>query len=75
MHIHGARFREPVNLSNATLLHPLLLEDSYFEQEVDLLKLKSSHLIELGGSKFQRKHNVDSRQVDSSLLMSHAEFV
>jgi len=74
VHIHGAWVKDSLDLSNATLAHPLFLEHCRFESDVNLLKLKSSHLIELGNSTFRGTLNMDSLQLGSSLLMNHAEF-
>lgn len=75
VHIHGAWFREPLDLSCATLTHSLYLEYSLFESDVDLNRLKTSRLIHLGGSKFQSKLDMDAIQVDGGLfLRDGAEF-
>lgn len=74
VHIIGAWFKEPLDLSNATLAHEVRLDNSRFESDVDLSKLKSSHLISLIRSKFNGQLNMNSLQVDSSLLMLQGEF-
>lgn len=49
--IVGAWFKEPLDLSNATLTQELWLESSLFESDVDLNGLNSSHVISLEGPK------------------------
>jgi hypothetical protein len=72
--IIGAWFKEPLDLSNATLAHEVWLVDSRFESDVDLSWLKSSHLIWLEGSKFNGELDMDALQVNSFLFMSQGEF-
>jgi hypothetical protein len=63
--IIGAWFKEPLDLSNATLAHEVWLHNSRFESDVDLSRLKSSHLVSLIGSKFNGKLDMDALQVNS----------
>jgi len=71
--IVGAWFIEPLDLSNATLGHPLWLDDSRFESYVDLSYVRTPHLISLQGSKFVGQLNMNNLQVDSNLFMRRAE--
>ena len=48
--IVGARFTEPVDLSEAVLPCPLLLRNSVFEKGANLLRLSSQYSLDLDGS-------------------------
>ncbi|MBO1225397.1 MAG: hypothetical protein JYX80_13325, partial [Candidatus Scalindua sediminis] len=73
--IVGAWFKDPIDLSNATLDHQLELEDSRFDKDVDLGNLKTTYLISLNRSKFNGTLIMDSLEVESHLFMSGgAEF-
>lgn len=73
--IIGAWFKDRVDLSNAVLSHLLILGEARFDSDVDLIFLKSPHLISFIGSKFTGKLDMNSLQVDEHLLMSErAEF-
>ena len=54
--IVGARFSEPVDLSEALLTCPLLLRDSVFEKGAHFLRLKSEYSLDLDGSNL---HSLD----------------
>ena len=73
--IVGAWFKDKIDLSNATLAHPLWLEGSRFDKNVDFANLKTDYVISLKGSKFNGKLAMDSLQVNSYLFMNdNAEF-
>jgi hypothetical protein len=73
--IFGAWFKEPLDLSNATLLHQLLLHFSRFESHVNLRRMKTLHLLSLIGSTFNGKLNMNGIQAEGSLFMrGGAEF-
>jgi len=73
--IVGAWFTDQIDLSDAILVHPLWLEGSRFDEDVDFANLKTDYVISLKGSKFQGKLNMNSIEVKSHLFMSNsAEF-
>ena len=73
--IVGARFTEDLDLAGAQLGHPLVLYRSLFERGANLPRVRSAHLIDLGGSKVGGTLNMDGIQVDQSLfLRDRAEF-
>ncbi len=73
--IVGAWLEDPIDLSHATLAHPLLLESSRFDKDVNLSFLKTPFLISLNGSKFNGKLDMNAIEVKSHLFMSDgAEF-
>jgi hypothetical protein len=51
--IVGAQFAAPVDLSEAVLTCPLLLQDSVFAQGANLLRLRSEYSLDLDGSNFK----------------------
>ena len=56
--IIGAWFKQPLDLSNATLLHQLWLECSRFESHLDLSRAKTLCLLSLEGSVFNGTVNL-----------------
>lgn len=72
--IVGAWFKDKINLSNATLAHPLQLEDSRFDKDMYLNRLKTPCVISLKGSKFNGKLNMSGLEV-RDLLMNKSRFV
>ncbi len=73
--IIGAWFREPINLLNATISHPLALVKSRFDRDVIFMDLKTPFSISLEGSKFNGNVNMDKLVTDGSLFLKNmAEF-
>ncbi|MFQ5520050.1 MAG: hypothetical protein ACE5FK_01520, partial [Candidatus Methylomirabilia bacterium] len=72
--IVGARFKQPLDLSDASLAHPLWLHNARCETEVDFSRLKSPHGISLDGSRFVGPVRMDALWVEGDLLMRHAKF-
>lgn len=75
---HGVRivsawFKDPIDLSDATLAHPLGLEDSRFDKNVDFTNLKTNYVISLKGSQFNGELNMSGLEV-GDLLMNKSEF-
>jgi uncharacterized protein YjbI with pentapeptide repeats len=62
--IAGAWFKEPVDLSNATIPSQLWLNGSRFEQDVDLSFLKLPFLLSLEGSVFVRSLNLARAKIE-----------
>ena len=74
--IGGAWFRHPVDLSNASLAHPLFLNDCLFGADVNLSHLHTPYLISLSDSKFNGTLDINSSHLESHLFMrSGAEFL
>jgi len=67
--IVGAWFKETLDLSNATLSHPLSLLNSRFDSMVDLSRMQSLSYLSLHGSKFKGKLDMNSIEVTGSLFM------
>jgi hypothetical protein len=73
--ITGARFKDPLDLINASLDHQLVLANSRFDSDLFLRFLNTPYSISLVGSKFSGKLNMDSLQVGSHLFIRNgAEF-
>ena len=71
--IVGAWFKEPVDLSNATIPSQLWLNGSRFEQDVDLICLKSPSFLSLEGSVFVRSLDLARAKIEM-INMSSATF-
>ena len=71
--IAGAWFKEPVDLSNATIPSQLWLNGSRFEQDVDLICLKSPSFLSLEGSVFVRSLDLARAKIEM-INMSSATF-
>jgi hypothetical protein len=63
--IIGARFAEPVDLSNAELQHDLRLYDCLFEQGVDLRSAKTSRTISFTKSNIIDHFNAEDAQIEA----------
>jgi hypothetical protein len=72
--IKGGWFQKPLDISHATLAHPLVLWNCRFEADVRFDGVKTSDQLALMGSKFTGLLSMDSLQVGSSLYMNVAEF-
>ncbi len=73
--ISGAWFKNYINVSNTTLSHPLMLLNSRFDSDVDLIYLRSSSSLALNASKFSGVLNMASIQIDGGVFMRDgAEF-
>jgi hypothetical protein len=72
--IVGAWFKEPLDLSDAILAHPLVLLDSIFDSDVNLDFLKTPCSIAVRGSKFNRRLSMVSLQVAGHLICDGADF-
>ncbi len=72
--IVGAWFKEPLDLSDAILAHPLVLLDSIFDSDVNLDFLKTPYSIAVRGSKFNRRLSMVSLQVAGHLIYDGADF-
>lgn len=70
IHIKGAWFIEPLDLSEATLTKPLGLNDCRFDEEVILSHLETPYWISLGGSTFNRTLSMHRLQVGGSLRLN-----
>lgn len=75
VHISGAVFTEPIDLSNSFIDFPLYLLNCQFEKDVNFNWLKSSSVIYLDGSKFVGKLSMIFLEIDKSLYLNNgAEF-
>jgi cytoskeletal protein CcmA (bactofilin family) len=74
INIVGAWFDQPIDLSDASLEHPLKLHLSRFDKGVDLSFLKTSKPISFRGSKFKGVLFMYGAKIDSDLLMEFVEF-
>lgn len=73
--IIGAKFEQRLDLSDATLAHPLGLLNCRFEAGAHFIGLKTPYQLVLSGSKFTGPLNMDSIRVEDSLYLSGgAEF-
>jgi len=72
--IVGVRIRDPLDLSHATLGHPMWLEDSRFDSVVDLTSLRTPHWFSLVGSVFTSPVIMPDIRVGASLYMSRSTF-
>jgi hypothetical protein len=71
--IVGAWFKEPLDLSNASLPRQLWLTHCRFDSNVSLQYLKTPYLISLDGSKFKGKLIMGTLEGASHLVMSNTE--
>jgi len=67
--IQGARFVEPVDLSDATLIQCMSLVDCTFLKDVTLDRLKTSSFVMLSGSKFRGGLSMNCMKVGGYLWM------
>ncbi len=74
IHIIGARFTEPLDLSKASLAHELRLVRSSVEKGFDLSNLRSKSWISMDGSKLAGVLNMDGLKVDDTVFMRNGEF-
>jgi hypothetical protein len=72
--IIGAHFTELVDLENAELEHPLILEKSLIEQGVNLRRARSKFWIGFPSSKVAVGFNMYELQLEADLLMLNGEF-
>ncbi len=72
--IQGAWLREPLDLSNASLVCQLGLNASRFDKDIALEGLKTAYLLSLAGSKFTGRLDMDRIEVGEGFYMSRAEF-
>ena len=72
--IMGVRFTKPLDLLNAELIHLLGLFYSRFESTVNLVRLQSSESIDLTGSVFVHKLDMNGMEVKGDLYMRHGKF-
>ena len=70
--IAGAWFKDPINISNATITHQLILVNSRFESDVDMSFLKTSHSVCLNDSIFRENVNMQGIQIRGHLLIKNA---
>ncbi|HEY2889902.1 MAG TPA: hypothetical protein VGJ31_04715 [Dongiaceae bacterium] len=69
--IHGAHFAEFVNLSNASLIRELWLDNSRFDRGADMLSLHSNGSLSLEHSWFGGPLDLQRSQIDGSLFMKN----
>jgi uncharacterized protein YjbI with pentapeptide repeats len=74
VHIMGVWFKTPLDLSYATLNHPLRLEASLLDSDVNLNDLRTPHFISFQGSKFIGQLYMSSLQAGSTLFLRLGEF-
>ena len=75
VHIIGAYFPEPIDLSDASIDRLLTLSLSRFRSKVGMRRLTTSSFIALGGSEFECELDMQSVTVEGSLIMGDgAEF-
>jgi uncharacterized protein YjbI with pentapeptide repeats len=74
VHIEGAWFIQDLDLSHATLNHPLRIEASRFEALVDFGYLINPHFVSFQRSKFQKFLQLTSIQLGSNFFIRGAEF-
>jgi hypothetical protein len=72
--IVGAWFKEPVDLSDATIPSQLWLDSSRFELDVDLKCLKSPSCLSLEGSVFVCPLDLQLCKIEGQLNMSNSTF-
>jgi hypothetical protein len=72
--IVGGWFKEPLNLSNATLAQVLRLESSRFDADVKFIDFRSPYIISLDNSAFTGQLDMEGLQAGSSLSMNGANF-
>jgi len=68
--IVGALFEEPIDLSHASLHHPLKIGASVFKKSVDFSHVKSNHFISLADSKFYGKLDMHGVKISDDLELS-----
>ncbi|MBC8549711.1 MAG: hypothetical protein H8D23_08660 [Candidatus Brocadiales bacterium] len=71
--IVGAWFKDPIDLTNATLNHQLWLNKSRFDSDIDLSFLKTDYGISLYGSYFNGKLIMDAVNISGYLYMKDVE--
>jgi hypothetical protein len=72
--IIGAWFKDPIDLTNATLYHQLWLDKSRFDSDIDLIFLKTNYMISLDGSYFNGKLNLHSAKIGGQLNINGSKF-
>ena len=75
VHIIGAYFPNRIDLSDASIHRPLILEQSRFESNVELSRLTTSTILSFQGSRLKCKFIMEYATVKGSLFMHEgAEF-
>jgi hypothetical protein len=74
VHIVGVWFKKPLDLSSADLAHPLRLEASRFESDVNLSGLHTPRLVSLERSLFNGTVNLGEAETGGTLTMIGATF-
>jgi uncharacterized protein YjbI with pentapeptide repeats len=69
----GAWFKDKIDLSNASLIHQLVLAKSRFESDVDLNLLKTPHSISLSHCKFKGVLVMNNIDVKKNLHLRYSE--
>lgn len=72
--IVGAWFKDPIDLTNATLNHQLWLDKSCFDSDIDLSFLKTDYGISLDGSYFNGKLNLNSAKIGGQFNINNSMF-
>ena len=67
IHIIGAHFTDPLNLSGVHIEHPLKFVKCRFEKEVDLNYITSSSEVSLWGCKFLKKCDIGGARIQAPL--------
>lgn len=65
--IRGAYFKDPIQLSNVHIEHPLKFEECRFEKEVDLSYISTSSAVTIRGCKFLEKFDIGGALIKGSL--------
>ncbi len=74
VHIVGAWFKEPLDLSNAPLSHQLWLDTCRFESDVDFHSLQAPRLLSLEGSIFKGSVNLARAEFMEGVNMIRTTF-
>jgi hypothetical protein len=74
IHIVGAWFKEPLDLSGSTVTHELVLESCRFESTVNLGYLKTCNIISLNNSKFKETLSLVRLKTERDFSIRSAEF-
>ena len=74
VHIEGAYFPDPVDLADASIKRPLLLDGSRFAQSVSLLRLTTPTFISFAGSRFAGGLEMRAAVIGGGLTMENSEF-
>ena len=74
VHIDGAYFPDLVDLADASIKHPLLLNNSRFAQSVSFLRMTTPTFISLAGSRFVADLEMRAVAIGGGLVMDDAEF-